>query len=321
MDQPQVFPEPANTGYTAPPGGSGQGINILSHKPAPDGVSQLFWQGIPATGYGVRTMVFVGFSQPDAGMSGPAPSTMLSNGMSYADAYGGQVSAPMNMDEVWWSREDNVHGGVSDGFQSGQAPPSYERPSANVHYVRRDYHGEQSRGPTARKSGHETTVMLRGIPGNLKLPELEDELNTNFSGLFDIVYLPRDFGYDNDVLPANLGYAFINFKTSNVAKEFRKQYEGQQLCHRTRKQKPIDSAKFLTTSWATRHQGREEFIKFHQNSSVMHESVRDDCKPHLYNENGERIPFPPPLQPVQPPKTTPGEKRNARNQWSYRAPC
>jgi hypothetical protein len=319
MDQPQVFPEPANTASSAPLGGSGQGINILNHNPAPDGVSQLFWQGIPATGYGIGTMVAVGFSYPAAGMSGPAPSTMPSNGMSFTDATGGQVFTPTNKDEIWWSQEDNVYGGVSNGFQSGQTLPSYERPPANVHYVRGDYCGEQSRAPTTRKSGHETTVMLRGTPLNLKLSELEDELNANHRGLFDVVYFPRDFGYDNDVFPANLGYAFINFTSNKVAKKFRKQYEGQQLCHRTKNPKAMDSAKFLTTSWATKHQGREEFIEFHQNTSIMHESVRDDCKPHLYNENGERTSFPPPLQPVQPPKTTPGEKRNARNQLSCRA--
>lgn len=51
-----------------------------------------------------------------------------------------------------------------------------------------------------------TTLMIKNIPNKYCLTSLVDDIDTNFRGKYDFLYLPIDF--EN---ACNLGYAFINF--------------------------------------------------------------------------------------------------------------
>lgn len=51
-----------------------------------------------------------------------------------------------------------------------------------------------------------TTVMIKNIPNKYDLKTLVEELDLNFRGKYDFLYLPIDF--ENN---CNLGYAFLNF--------------------------------------------------------------------------------------------------------------
>jgi hypothetical protein len=61
-----------------------------------------------------------------------------------------------------------------------------------------------------------TTLMIRNLPFNVKRKDLLHVIDASgFAGLYDFVYLPHKFREHR-----NLGFAFINFETPEVAKHF-----------------------------------------------------------------------------------------------------
>jgi len=67
-----------------------------------------------------------------------------------------------------------------------------------------------------------TTVMLKNIPCRKLQEEVMELMDQNgFAGRYDFLYLPRDVK-----LQANLGYAFINFLSSEDARQFAKAMNG-----------------------------------------------------------------------------------------------
>jgi len=135
-----------------------------------------------------------------------------------------------------------------------------------------------------------TTVMLRNMPNNYTrdmLLELVDSMG--FEKCLDFAYLPVDFKSQ-----AGLGYAFINFITTEEAQRCFEVFEG--FCDWK-----VPSEKRCTVTWGSPYQGLEAHIERYQNSPVMHHSLADEWKPILL-QDGVRVPFPAPTKPIKTPK-------------------
>jgi len=135
-----------------------------------------------------------------------------------------------------------------------------------------------------------TTVMLRNMPNNYSRTMLVELLDAEgFAGQFDFLYLPMDFQSR-----ASLGYAFINFTTSDAAEAFWRVFDGYSNW-------AIPSRKMSGVSWSGPHQGLEAHIERYRNSPVMAESTPDEYKPILFDQ-GVRIPFPAPTRRIRAPR-------------------
>jgi len=125
-----------------------------------------------------------------------------------------------------------------------------------------------------------TTMMLRNIPNKYTRDMLLDEIrNEGFENQYDFVYLPIDFRHR-----CNVGYAFVNFINPEIAAEFKKVFDGFKLT-------AVKSAKVCGVSEA-KVQGQQENADQYRNSAVT--SMAEKFHP-LFFKDGNRIPFPPPL--------------------------
>jgi len=150
----------------------------------------------------------------------------------------------------------------------------------------------------ASLSGREsyTTVMMCKLPSSWKLDDLEEELlRKGFAGHFDFVYLPVSFRSGN-----NFGYAFVNLKDHATALKF---------VHEMGLTQPADLWKWSDV------QGKEANIERQRNSTLMHKSVPWHCKPALYDQSGNQVPFPAPTKRINKPHVHwKGEKLSQDNE-------
>lgn len=135
-----------------------------------------------------------------------------------------------------------------------------------------------------------TTVMMKNIPNNYTRSMLIEMIeNEGFSGRYDFLYLPMDFGRW-----ANLGYAFVNLVDASSTAAFWRTFNGFARW-------VIPTTKVCVLGWSGTHQGLKAHIERYRNSPVMHGSVPDECKPILFS-NGIRRAFPPPTKQLKPPQ-------------------
>jgi len=142
-----------------------------------------------------------------------------------------------------------------------------------------------------------TTLMMRDIPNSYSsnsLIELFDD--AGFHGTYDFMYLPVDFRTN-----MSLGYAFVNFVSTQDAQDFMLFFDGFSNWH-------FLSPKVCKVSWSDPNQGLEEHVERYRNSPVMHENVPDDFKPRLY-ESGVRVAFPEPTKRIKLPRMRPAKQR------------
>jgi len=131
--------------------------------------------------------------------------------------------------------------------------------------------------------------MLRNLPNDYTRAMLLDLLHVEgFEGTFDFLYLPIDFRSKS-----GLGYAFINFSTTERAQQFCRHFTGFNRW-------TVGSDKVCEVSWSTL-QGLDAHIERYRNSPVMHESTPDEHKPMLF-EGSERLAFPPPTKKIRVPR-------------------
>jgi len=143
---------------------------------------------------------------------------------------------------------------------------------------------------TKPNNAERTTVMLRNFPSFFTrdmLAELLDSLG--FATLYDFLHLPVDLSR-----LSCLGFGFVNFRTQGDALNFFKKAHGFQNWHH-------QSNKVLEVSWSNPLQGLAAQIQRYRNSTVMHPSVPEQCRPALFGSNGERIPFPSPTVAIRAP--------------------
>lgn len=131
--------------------------------------------------------------------------------------------------------------------------------------------------------GGSSTVMLRNVPYDARqrgvLSLVEEE---GFKGQFDFFYAPLDFKSKN-----NLGYAFINFKSIDIAKRFFRHFDGKRVSSSCR----AGWDKPLRVCWA-RVQSLEANVEHYRNSPVN--EMPCEFKPMLFDSDGDQIPFPAP---------------------------
>lgn len=119
--------------------------------------------------------------------------------------------------------------------------------------------------------GVATTIMMRNVPRHFSRDGLRLLLDSEgFSGKYDFIYLPKDFR--TSVVRS---FAFVNFVSPVDAEQFRE--------HFTRFRRwGVATGKTCNVSWARPdQQGLRANIERFRNSSVMHRSVAEECRPLL----------------------------------------
>jgi len=136
-----------------------------------------------------------------------------------------------------------------------------------------------------------TTVMLRNLPSFFTREMLVGLLDSlGFKNQYDFVHLPVDISR-----LSCLGFGFINFRMHQHALQFFRDAQGFQDWQR-------QSNKVLDVSWSNPLQGLAEQIERYRNSTVMHPSVPEQCRPLLFGIHGEPIPFPSPTTAIRAPR-------------------
>jgi RNA recognition motif-containing protein len=145
---------------------------------------------------------------------------------------------------------------------------------------------------TKQIEGERTTVMLRNLPSFFTRDMLLELLKSlGFANKYDFVYLPTDV-----TVLSCLGYAFVNLRTHEDALQVFENAHGFTDWER-------QSSRVLAVSWSTPLQGLAAQIQRYRNSHIMHPRVPDQCRPLIFGENGERIPFPRPTVVLRAPRS------------------
>jgi hypothetical protein len=118
-----------------------------------------------------------------------------------------------------------------------------------------------------------TTFMVRNIPNKYTQMALLEELQ-EFRGLFDFLYVPI-----NSRRGCNIGYAFVNFVSTEAALSFHRVFKSRQWLK-------AKAPKLSKLAFA-RLQGREALIAHFQNTLVA-SHVKPECRPLLFLTEGDR---------------------------------
>eukprot|EP00418_Pyrodinium_bahamense_P070883 CAMPEP_0179088044 /NCGR_PEP_ID=MMETSP0796-20121207/40036_1 /TAXON_ID=73915 /ORGANISM="Pyrodinium bahamense, Strain pbaha01" /LENGTH=407 /DNA_ID=CAMNT_0020785561 /DNA_START=74 /DNA_END=1297 /DNA_ORIENTATION=- len=182
----------------------------------------------------------------------------------------------------WTYADPFVAGAEAQAFEQAQPTPSSA--SSGIMFETEEAHAVVEDASAKPK----TTVLLRNLPTDFTretlLELLEDE---GFEGTFDFVYLPMDFGANTC-----LGYAFVNFVSSNDA---------QRCWHIFGGYTGWASDKVCEVTWGEPCQGLQAHLDRYRNSPVMHKSIPEEWKPLVFKD-GVRAPFPPPTKSISAPK-------------------
>jgi hypothetical protein len=131
-----------------------------------------------------------------------------------------------------------------------------------------------------------TTMIIRNVLGHCTREMLIDFMDhLGFHGKYNLLYLPRCF-----TSQLCFHYAFVNFISDEVAVEF-------QTCAHGFADSQLFGESVADVS-LSQCQGLQANIAKYRNSSVMHHSVPDDCKPLMFRD-GQPVAFPAPTKRIK----------------------
>jgi hypothetical protein len=156
---------------------------------------------------------------------------------------------------------------------------------------------QRSNSPGASSAGREqclivseqhelTTMIIRNLVDHCTREMLTTFMDCHgFNGKYNLLYLPRCFASQRC-----FHYAFVNFISEEMAADFQAGIHG------------VADRELFGESVAdvslSQCQGLQANIAKYRNSSVMHHSVPDDCKPLMF-QNGNPIAFPKPTKRIK----------------------
>ena len=114
-----------------------------------------------------------------------------------------------------------------------------------------------------------TTIIIRHIPNRYDLEFLMNEININFFGKYDCLYLPMDF-----VNNSNLGFGFINFIDPIHILLFYTEFIGKKWNH-------FNSGKRCQLAYA-KIQGKNELLKYIYKKNGLNNSDKNRINDLLY---------------------------------------
>jgi len=134
------------------------------------------------------------------------------------------------------------------------------------------------------------TLMVRNLSQDLTQGELVQQLVlAGYRGLFDFIYMPMNLRGQG-----NFGYAFVNFKSHTIAVQVISRLQSLELGD------PLSSLEW-NAMWST-CQGFAANVDRYRNSPLMHELVPQECKPSVYDGNGDLASFPKPTKTIPKPR-------------------
>eukprot|EP00443_Scrippsiella_acuminata_P064120 CAMPEP_0115394964 /NCGR_PEP_ID=MMETSP0271-20121206/12540_1 /TAXON_ID=71861 /ORGANISM="Scrippsiella trochoidea, Strain CCMP3099" /LENGTH=445 /DNA_ID=CAMNT_0002818657 /DNA_START=62 /DNA_END=1399 /DNA_ORIENTATION=- len=250
----------------------------------------------PQWAYAAAVAAAAGYPGMPAGVPPPA-------GMPASMPAGMSASMPAGMPAPWQAPHLYPPFG---GFMPPMPPAPEHQPSPNARRQRRQKAKEPGGADAAggdvgagEDDQTRTTLMLRNIPNNYTRAMLKELLDSEgFMCRYDFLYLPHDFKTQ-----AGLGFAFVNLITHEDAERMRQHLTGFRRW-------AIPSSKTCAVGWSgPDQQGLAANIERYRNSSVMHKSVPEECKPLLL-ENGIPMKFPPATRKLWPPHENYGVRAN-----------
>lgn len=144
--------------------------------------------------------------------------------------------------------------------------------------------------PAASISTVVTTVMIRNIPNKFKNQDLMEKIDVaGFSGMYDYLYVPIEARGRS-----NIGYAFVNFLTQQIAEKFMKDIDGYRFGQ-------VNSTKRASCA-AARVQGLEANIEHYRASFVQGSGA-----PIVF-QNGQQVIIAPSGHWMPPKSTTPASQ-------------
>jgi hypothetical protein len=147
-------------------------------------------------------------------------------------------------------------------------------------------HVELEQNRTAGDQQDLTTMIIRNVVGHCTRDMLIAFMDEHgFKGKYNLLYLPRCFASQRC-----FHYAFVNFVSEEVAVDF-------QACLHGYGDTELFGENVADIS-LSQCQGLEANIAKYRNSSVMHHSVPNECRPLLF-QNGHVVPFPKPTKRIK----------------------
>ncbi|OIR56935.1 MAG: RNA-binding protein involved in meiosis Mei2 [Amphiamblys sp. WSBS2006] len=159
---------------------------------------------------------------------------------------------------------------VEEKIKTPRSPDSINRENTRDQCLFKDPYGvsiEILRRGVVKK----TTFMIKNIPNKYTQKMFIETIDKTHRGLYNFVYLVFDFKNE-----CNLGYAFINFVSSDAAILFIERYEGKKW--------PVFNSEKKCSLCYARIQGMENLIERFRNSKIM--SEKREYQPKMFYTEG-----------------------------------